>query len=94
MSVDRRQFLSGVTLPRPVLSSCPRLGRWRRTFVPLPTPRTTKAYGSGYFGNWMEDEFGLPAFRYNCDQINDPKAVTHGKSRTSLLDGTHSSGGQ
>jgi len=36
----------------------------------------TKAYGSGYFGEWIEDEFGLPAFRYTCDQINDPKAVT------------------
>ena len=35
-----------------------------------------KAYGSGYFGEWIEDEFGLPAFRYTCDQIHDPKAVT------------------
>jgi hypothetical protein len=35
-----------------------------------------KAYGSGYFGEWIEDEFGLPAFRYTCDQVNDPKAKT------------------
>jgi len=35
-----------------------------------------KAYGSGYFGEWIEDEFGLPAFHYTCDQINDKKAVT------------------
>ncbi|MGA2136766.1 MAG: hypothetical protein ABSH50_31130 [Bryobacteraceae bacterium] len=35
-----------------------------------------KAYGSGNFGEWIEDEFGLPAFRYTCDQIHDPKAVT------------------
>jgi hypothetical protein len=35
-----------------------------------------KPYGSGYFGEWMEDEFGLPAFRYTCDQMHDPKAVT------------------
>ncbi len=35
-----------------------------------------KAYGSGYFGEWIEDEFGLPAFRYTCDQSNDPKAKT------------------
>ena len=34
------------------------------------------AYGSGHFGEWMEDEFGLPAFRYTCDQTADPKAVT------------------
>ena len=35
-----------------------------------------KAYGSGYFGEWIEDEFGLPAFRYTCEQLHDPKAVT------------------
>ncbi len=33
-------------------------------------------YGSGYFGEWIEDEFGLPAYRYTCDQINDPKAIS------------------
>jgi len=37
---------------------------------------TQKAFGSGYFGEWVEDEFGLPAYRYTCDQVNDPKAVT------------------
>ncbi len=36
----------------------------------------TKAFGSGYFGEWIQDEFGLPAFHYTCDQIKDPKAVT------------------
>ena len=35
-----------------------------------------KSYGSGYFGEWIEDEFGLPAYRYTCDQINDSKAIT------------------
>jgi len=35
-----------------------------------------KAYGSGYFGEWIHDEFGLPAFHYTCDQLKDPKAVT------------------
>ncbi len=33
-----------------------------------------KAYGSGYFGEWIQDEFGLPAYRYTCDHLNDPKA--------------------
>ena len=37
---------------------------------------TKKEFGSGYFGEWIEDEFGLPAYLYTCDQINDPKAVT------------------
>jgi len=35
-----------------------------------------KPYGSGSFGEWIEDDFGLPAFRYTCDQVHDPKAVT------------------
>ncbi|MDD1778210.1 MAG: hypothetical protein LUQ65_08585, partial [Candidatus Helarchaeota archaeon] len=35
-----------------------------------------KPYGSGYFGEWIQDEFGLPAYRYTCDQINDPKAIS------------------
>ncbi|MHA1751522.1 MAG: GH36-type glycosyl hydrolase domain-containing protein [Candidatus Helarchaeota archaeon] len=35
-----------------------------------------KAFGSGYFGEWIKDEFGLPAYKYNCDQINDPKAIS------------------
>ena len=39
-------------------------------------PRGGKPYGSGHFGEWMDDEFGLPAFRYTCDQTADPKAVT------------------
>ena len=37
---------------------------------------TEKAFGSGYFGEWIEDEFGLPAYHYTCDQINDLKAIT------------------
>ncbi|MFW9849121.1 MAG: GH36-type glycosyl hydrolase domain-containing protein [Candidatus Thorarchaeota archaeon] len=35
-----------------------------------------KAFGSGYFGEWITDEFGLPAYRYTCNQITDPKAKT------------------
>jgi hypothetical protein len=35
-----------------------------------------KSYGSGYFGEWIIDEFGLPAYRYTCNQLEDPKAVT------------------
>jgi hypothetical protein len=37
---------------------------------------TEKVFGSGYFGEWIEDDFGLPAYRYTCDQVNDPKAIT------------------
>ena len=43
---------------------------------PYPEMESQSVYGSGYFGKWIEDEFGLPAFRYTCDQIRDPKAMT------------------
>ncbi len=36
----------------------------------------TKAYGSGYFGEWVTDEWGGVAYRYDCDQLHDPKALT------------------
>ena len=33
------------------------------------------SYGSGYFGEWIIDEFGLPAYLYTCNQLTDEKAV-------------------
>jgi Glycosyl hydrolase 36 superfamily, catalytic domain len=38
-------------------------------------PNAISAYGSGYFGRWVRDPFGLPAYHYTCDQTKDPKAV-------------------
>lgn len=35
-----------------------------------------KAFGSGYFGEWITDGQGLPAYRYDCDQLTDPAAVS------------------
>ena len=35
-----------------------------------------KSFGSGHFGEWVEDDFGLPAYRYTCDQVHDPAAIT------------------
>ncbi len=35
-----------------------------------------KNYGSGYFGKWIIDEFGLPAYQYTCNQLIDEKAKT------------------
>jgi len=35
-----------------------------------------KPYGSGYFGEWITDQHGLPAYRYTCNQAADPKART------------------
>lgn len=34
------------------------------------------AYGSGLFRQWITDEYGAPAYRYTCEQLHDPKALT------------------
>jgi len=74
--MDRRTFLGLMGVG---LSS--KFGR--ANFAPLtlrgldqPPPGNAKAYGSGYFGEWITDEFGLPAYRYTCNQLTDPKART------------------
>lgn len=49
-----------------------------RAPVPLsadPAPvRVDSSYGSGHFGSWFVDGFGLPAFRYDVDERSDPRA--------------------
>ncbi len=37
---------------------------------------TSKAFGSGNFGKWIDDEHGLPAYHYTCNHLEDPKAIT------------------
>lgn len=32
--------------------------------------------GNGYFGEWITDEFGLPAYNYKCNHLTDPIAKT------------------
>ena len=54
---------------------------WKSPFPDRPWPEApreteTKAFGSGHFGEWVVDRFGLPAYAYTCDQVHDPKAVT------------------
>jgi len=31
-------------------------------------------YGSGHFGRWVADEFGLPSYRYDLDETKDKRA--------------------
>ena len=70
MSATRRQFLQG-TMGAAVASRLHSVGLWGTS------PNSTQPdYGSGHFGAWIDDEFGLPAFKYTCDQANDPRAVT------------------
>jgi Glycosyl hydrolase 36 superfamily, catalytic domain/Glycosyltransferase family 36 len=77
MSVDRRQFLANAAKTAAGVKLLPEFLLAQQN---KPQSRiddsAQKPYGSGYFGTWMEDEFGLPAFHYTCDQMHDPKAVT------------------
>lgn len=55
--------------------------RWKSPFADRPWPEAPrrpekKAFGSGHFGQWVVDRFGLPAYAYTCDHVHDPKAVT------------------
>jgi hypothetical protein len=81
MQVNRRGFLGGLALTAAALKGSAEVptmlagGQGFSSAVGAGNAEV-KAYGSGYFGQWIEDEFGLPAFHYTCDQINDPKAIT------------------
>src|SRR5947208_11266405 len=73
MSLSRRKFIGNAALTAAAVKTLPAFG----ALGPQDSsPAGAKTYGSGYFGHWIEDEFGLPAFAYTCDQIKDPKAVT------------------
>ena len=37
-------------------------------------PQIASTYGSGDFGRWVVDHFGLPSYRYTVDQQTDPLA--------------------
>ena len=75
MPVDRRQFLASSAKAVAAAKLLPELLGFAQA-NPSAASNPQKPYGSGYFGAWIEDEFGLPAFHYTCDQARDPKAVT------------------
>ena len=77
MEATRREFLLG-TLGVAVTAKLEGSGIW-------PVHHATQAansqivhapYGSSNFGSWIDDEFGLPAFQYTCNQTTDTRAVT------------------
>jgi hypothetical protein len=47
-------------------------------------------YGSGHFGRWTVDRFGLPAFRYTTDQTTSAKA--HNAEMANSTDAWHQIG--
>lgn len=78
MSVNRREFLGSAASTVAALRALPEawgVGSQNGASSGAGAPQNN-AYGSGYFGNWVEDEFGLPALHYTCDQLHDPKAAT------------------
>ncbi len=40
-----------------------------------PAPAPKSKVGSGSFGHWQVDRFGLPIYRYTLDQNNDPRGT-------------------
>ena len=40
------------------------------------SPDVTSAYGSGDFGQWTVDPFGLPSYQYTADEHSDPQAAS------------------
>ena len=74
MPVDRRQFLAN-SAKAAAAAKLPEFLGFAQANLSAGS-NAQKPYGSGYFGEWIEDEFSLPAFHYTCDQAHDPKAVT------------------
>lgn len=75
MVATRRKFLQGA-LGLTVGSKLDPARIWASEPAAAIVPGPAVDHGSGHFGKWIEDEFGLPAFRYTCNQSSDPKAVT------------------
>jgi hypothetical protein len=81
--MDRRQFLGMVGIGASHRFSLPKFASALKIFSPTAAIESqgqetmkSKAYGSGYFGEWITDQFGLPAYRYTCNQIADGKALS------------------
>src|SRR5580704_291362 len=76
MSVSRRTFLANSALTLTAAKIMPREWKLTPQTPAISASNRNKPYGSGYFGEWIQDEFDLPAFRYTCNQLKDPKAAT------------------
>jgi Glycosyl hydrolase 36 superfamily, catalytic domain/Glycosyltransferase family 36 len=48
------------------------------------TANLDSTYGSGHFGSWSVDEFGLPTYRYGLDEAVDPRAAQAENSGSTL----------
>jgi hypothetical protein len=75
MGGTRRDFLFS-TLGLAAVSKLDASTIWRMDSSGLADAETNSIYGSGHFGTWIDDEFGLPAYRYTMNQTTDSRAVT------------------
>jgi hypothetical protein len=73
MGTTRRNFLRG-SLGLAIVTKVNPAASWP-SFA-TTNLATASEFGSGNFGRWTEDEFGLPAFFYTLNQTTDPRAVT------------------
>jgi hypothetical protein len=73
MDATRREFLLG-TLGVAFASKLD--AAWPTQHTTRPAASRQAPYGSSNFGTWIEDEFGLPAFKYTCNQTTEARAVT------------------
>ena len=56
--------LAGLAVTAPTAAALP---RW-------PSVDISSSFGSGDFGSWRTDQFGLPSYRYVIDELRDPVA--------------------
>lgn len=76
MTTTRRDFIwtsLGIMISA---NGAPALSRTAASSPAQERRTDAKPFGSGNFGHWDEDEFGLPVFRYTANQIVDQHAVT------------------
>src|SRR4051794_1359291 len=74
MGKRRRSRLAAVAASGLLLSGTIGLPAVRAGISPAAGSPSSPAYGSGIFGTWKTDQFGLPSYRYTLDQQHDPRA--------------------
>lgn len=85
--MDRRNFLKGTAVASAVAAAAPAdalalsmKDQARASEAgESKTPKAGEIIGDprdgGVFGHWVADEFGLPAYRYELDHVNDPRGT-------------------
>jgi len=73
MPVDRRQFLSGVTLTAAGLKFLPETWALATENPTKSGGAAAKVYGSGYFGNWIRTNSACPRSTTPATRSTIPK---------------------